>query len=140
MNKMGIVIAVILITGLAVYAYFSFRKMKNTPLVAPNEFITELYSSNFNKNISKGWVLVDFWAEWCMPCKIMAPILNELAVEMQGKMKIAKLDVDANRQVMQDKAIKGIPTLILFKNGKEVKRFVGVKTRNFLLAELQKVM
>lgn len=70
-------------------------------------------------------VLVDFYAEWCGPCKIAAPIIDELAVTYEGKMKIGKVDVDTNNEVAGKFGVMSIPTIIVFKNGKEVDRTVG---------------
>jgi len=69
--------------------------------------------------------LVDFWAEWCAPCKMIAPAVEALAEEYEGKMRVAKMDVDSSRQTPQSYGIRGIPTLILFKDGAEAVRIVG---------------
>ncbi|MFP4321510.1 MAG: thioredoxin [Anaerolineales bacterium] len=82
-------------------------------------------------------VLVDFWAEWCGPCKMIAPIVDELASEHQGALKVAKLDADAHQEVLMQYGIMGIPTLILFKGGQEVERIVGYKPKEDLLAKIQ---
>lgn len=79
-------------------------------------------------------VLVDFWAEWCGPCKMIAPILDEVAQEYQGKIKIAKLNVDQNTETPAKYGIRGIPTLILFKNGDAVATRVGALTKSQLTA------
>ncbi|WP_319452917.1 MULTISPECIES: thioredoxin [unclassified Mycobacterium] len=81
-------------------------------------------------------VLVDFWATWCGPCKMIAPVLEELATEKAGELTVAKLDVDANPGTARDFQVVSIPTLILFKNGEPVKRIVGTKGKAALLREL----
>jgi thioredoxin 1 len=77
-------------------------------------------------------VLVDFWAEWCGPCKMIAPIVEDLASEYDGKMKVAKLDADENPSIMQTLGIMGIPTLILFKDGQPVERITGYMPKDRL--------
>lgn len=78
-------------------------------------------------------VLVDFWAAWCGPCKMIAPILDDLAEQYAGKLKIAKVDVDANKEVPGKFGIRGIPTLILFKNGEPVATKVGALSKAQLI-------
>jgi thioredoxin 1 len=85
-------------------------------------------------------VLVDFWAAWCGPCKMVAPVLEELASEKAGELTIAKLDADANPGTMRDFQVFSIPTLILFKDGQPVKRIVGAKGKAALLRELSDVL
>ena len=81
-------------------------------------------------------LLVDFWAEWCGPCKQIAPILEELATEQDGRLAIGKLNVDDNLAVAQEFSVMSIPTLILFKDGEPVARLVGAKPKGALLQEL----
>jgi thioredoxin 1 len=81
-------------------------------------------------------ILVDFWAEWCGPCKQIAPILEELADEQDGRLQIGKLNVDDNLRVAQEFSVMSIPTLILFKGGEPVARLVGAKPKGALLQEL----
>lgn len=106
--------------------------------VPESEKILTLTDKNFQAQIQKGLVMVDFWAEWCMPCKVMGPVLNELAEDENFKATVAKLNVDHFQSVSQKQGVRGIPTLILFKNGKEVDRFVGVKPRDFLIKQVLK--
>ncbi|HDQ71962.1 MAG TPA: thioredoxin [Chloroflexi bacterium] len=80
--------------------------------------------------------LVDFWAEWCGPCKMVAPIVEEIAEEYADKLRVAKLDVDNNRNIPQRYGIQGIPTLILFYKGVEKTRVVGYRTKQALAEEL----
>lgn len=81
-------------------------------------------------------VLVDYWAEWCGPCKVIAPVLEEIASEYDGKMKICKLDIDANEQTPPKYGIRGIPTLMLFKNGAVEATKVGALSKSQLMAFL----
>lgn len=85
-------------------------------------------------------VLVDFWATWCGPCKMVAPVLEEIANEHGEKITIAKMDIDANPSIPRDYQILSIPTLILFQDGKPVKQIVGAKPKAALLADLSDVL
>ncbi len=85
--------------------------------------------SDFDSAISAGTVLVDFWASWCMPCKMLAPVIEEIAEELGGSIKTAKVDVDAEGELALEYSVMSIPTVILFKDGQEFKRFVGVQPK-----------
>ena len=85
-------------------------------------------------------VLVDFWAEWCGPCKIIAPILDELSTEYEGKLKIAKVDVDSNAQKAGEYGVRGIPTLLIFKSGEPADQVVGAVPKATLKARIDKVL
>jgi thioredoxin 1 len=102
------------------------------------EHTTQLSDSTFDEAIggSTEPVLVDFWAEWCGPCKMVAPILDEIASEQAGKLTIAKLDIDANPDVAMRFGVMSIPTMILFVDGEPKKTIVGAKGKGQLLEEL----
>ena len=100
-----------------------------TVAVTDDSFSDDVLSSNTP-------VLVDFWASWCGPCKMIAPVLEEIAGEKAGQLTVAKLDVDANPATARDFQVVSIPTLILFKDGAAVKRIVGAKGKAALLREL----
>jgi len=85
-------------------------------------------------------VLVDFWAEWCGPCKMIAPILEEVAAEQSGKLKVAKVNVDDCPNAALRFEVMSIPTLIVFKDGEPVKRIVGAKPKSALVGELKDVL
>ncbi|MBT3246566.1 MAG: thioredoxin [Actinobacteria bacterium] len=100
--------------------------------------ITNLTDSTFDEEIgsSSGPVLVDFWAEWCGPCKMIAPILEEIADEQAGSLSVAKVNVDDSPNLAQRFGVMSIPTLILFDSGEPAKRLVGAKGKPQLLEEL----
>ena len=101
--------------------------------------ISTLTDTSFDEQI-KGAdvpVLVDFWAEWCGPCKMIAPVLEEIANENAGKIQIAKLNVDENLEISRRFEVMSIPTLILFKDGEPQLRLIGAKGKHQLLQELQ---
>ena len=132
------IVAFIIIAIIATF-FLNYKKMKQIPVVEDNGKIKKLSDQNFEHQIKNGIMLVDFWATWCMPCKMMAPVLNNLSEELTGNASVGKLDVDQNRAASAKYGVRSIPTLVLFKNGNEINRFVGVKTKDFLLKEIQKV-
>ena len=104
--------------------------------------LSTLSDSTFDETIGAAAepVLVDFWAEWCGPCKMIAPVLEEIAGEQAGKLSIAKLNVDDNPDVARRFGVMSIPTMIVFKDGQEAKRLVGAKGKGQLLQELNEFL
>jgi thioredoxin 1 len=104
--------------------------------------ISTLTDATFDETIGSAAepVVVDFWAEWCGPCKMIAPILNEIADEHAGKLSVAKLNVDENPDIARRFDVMSIPTLIVFKDGSAQKRLVGAKGKGQLLAELDEFL
>lgn len=96
-----------------------------------------LSSENFEKEVinSEQPVLVDFYADWCGPCKMLAPVIEELSKELQGKVKVCKINVDENQDLAMEYNVMSIPTMIIFKQGKEEKRLVGLRSKSELLNE-----
>ena len=99
-----------------------------------------LNKDNFEKSIANGVALVDFWAEWCRPCKMQLPIIEEFSSEMEGKATIGKVNVDEELELAQSFGIQSIPTLILFKDGKPVKKLVGLHSKESLYEEVNQVL
>ena len=103
-----------------------------------SEKITNLSDASFDEQLkdSEVAVLVDYWAEWCGPCKMIAPVLEEIADEQAGKLEVVKLNIDDNLDVTRRFDVMSIPTLILFKDGEPAMRIVGAKGKGQLLQEL----
>lgn len=136
-TTLWIILGVVLVfIGFVVYSY---NKMKKTENVPNSKKIIVLNSKNFKSVVRNGIVLVDFWASWCAPCKIMAPILNEVAeMDIEG-VKICKFNIEHSQDFANKFKIRSIPTIIVFKNGVEVKRIVGVKNKKTLVKEIEAV-
>lgn len=97
----------------------------------------ELTDTTFDQGVEEGLVFVDFWAEWCGPCKMLTPVLEELADELEGKVTIAKLNIEENPMKAQEFQVQSIPTMILFENGKPVEKVMGFQPKANLLQYLE---
>ena len=117
-------------------------KTKSEPILPPEGKVVKLTSKNFDKiiNNAKLPVLVDFWAGWCAPCHMMTPVVEALAKKYAGKAIVAKLNVDENPDIAQRYYIMGIPTFIIFKNGKPVEKIVGAVGQGPLENALRKFL
>lgn len=124
---------------LPVLFVLTFTNLTGTGVESESEeTVITLNSQNFDKTIQKGVVLVDFWATWCRPCRMQAPIVEEIAKEMGKKIKVGKLDTDQNKALAQRYNIMYLPTLVIFKNGKLVEQFVGLQQKEILVNAINK--
>lgn len=103
-----------------------------------NNNVFELTNGEFEEFVKEGIVLVDFFAEWCMPCLMIAPVIDELSVKFKGKIKFGKVDLDSNRDIAKKFDINSIPNLVLFKEGKPVEHFIGMISSEELEEKLRR--
>jgi thioredoxin 1 len=102
--------------------------------------LMEFTDDNFADETKGGLVLVDFWAPWCMPCRMVGPIVEDLAKEYEGKLKVGKMNVDDHQRVAQEFRVMSIPTVILFKDGQAVEMMIGAQPKSAYVARLNKHM
>jgi thioredoxin 1 len=128
-----------LVGAFIVLNIYARAKMKNIPAVTDHKNILTLTEKNFQQQTKNKVVIVDFWAAWCAPCRMMAPILNDVSAELTGNSAVGKINIEEQKTLADKFKVRSIPTLILFKNGVEVKRFVGIKQKDFLLKEINSI-
>jgi len=103
--------------------------------------VVELNEETFKENVDSGEpIVIDFWASWCMPCKMLAPIFEEVSKEFEGKLKFAKISTEDHPNIAQAANITGIPCLIVFKDGKEVDRIIGMNQADVLKQKLEEIL
>jgi len=134
--QIALIIIGSLVAAFVILNIYARTKMKNIPNVADHKSILTLTEKNFQQQTKGKVVLVDFWAAWCAPCRMMAPILNDVSSELAGKSAVGKINIEEQKSLASKFNVRSIPTLILFENGKEMKRFVGIKQKDFLLKEI----
>lgn len=129
-------VVVMLFILLIVLNYYRMKKLEKKP---QSKKLISLNKQNFNATVKSGLILIDFWAPWCAPCKMIAPILSDLAESESHRIKIAKVNVEYEKQLASKFNIRNIPTMVIMKNGVEVKRLVGMKTKKMILKEINEI-
>ncbi len=124
-----------LFTAIISFALFSLLACKSG---SSDKNVITLTTDNFTVETDKGVVMVDFWATWCMPCKAMAPVIDEIAGQTAGKVKVGKVDIDVNGPLANQFGIRSIPSILIFKDGLLVETFVGVQSKEALVNALSK--
>lgn len=113
--------------------------MKDSKMVG-NDKVPELTNGEFEDFIKKGAVLIDFFAEWCMPCVMMGPVVDELSEKLKGKIRVGKVNIEDNQALAQKYNIRSIPNFILFKDGKQIQNFIGAMSAEDFEEKLKKLL
>jgi thioredoxin 1 len=129
----------IIITSLGGLFLLARARMKNIPVVDDHINILTLTDKNFQHQTKNRVVLIDFWAGWCAPCRMMAPVSNQVADELTGNSHVGKVNIEQYQSLAQKFQVRNIPTMVLLKNGREINRFVGIKNKDFLIQQITNV-
>ncbi len=139
MNRLTIVTIVVAVVATLATGCARNETGEQEGSAASSARVRALDETNFDAEVRDGVVLVDFWATWCGPCKMQAPIVEQVAGRLEGKAKVAKLDVDAAPKIAKRFDVRAIPTLVVFKDGKPEKRFVGLTQAETLVSAISSV-
>lgn len=131
------IITYIIAGSVLAFIIYTFIKNRNRMNKPPSVNVKVLTDDNFGSTIRSGVSLVDFWAAWCGPCRVQGPIVDEIADEIGDKAKICKLDIDQHKKIADQLGIQSIPTILIFKDGKMVQKFVGVKSKSALIKAIE---
>ncbi len=131
------IITYIIAGGVLGFIIYTFIKNRNRMSKPPSVNVKILTDDNFSSTIKSGVSLVDFWAAWCGPCRVQGPIVDEIADEIGDKAKICKLNIDQHKKTAGQLGIQSIPTILIFKDGKMVQKFVGVKPKTTLIKAIE---
>ncbi len=113
-----VIALVLLLIAFLVFKFIQIRKMLNDPeQQVTGEYVKQITDANFNTVVNKGVTLVDFWAPWCAPCRMLTPIINEVAEAMKDKAQVGKINIDENKRVAAHLGVRSIPTIMIFKDG-----------------------
>lgn len=137
--SLSLIVFFTMIVAFTFFLWMAKTALRKTPMVQDHEEIITITEKNFEEVTRDKIILVDFWAEWCAPCRLIAPVLNELTDEMADNHYIGKINIERYPSLAQRFNVRGIPTLLILKNGVEVKRIVGVKTKAYLVKELKQI-
>lgn len=137
--SLSLIVFFTMIVAFTFFLWMAKTALRKTPMVQDHEEIITITEKNFEEVTRDKIILVDFWAEWCAPCRLIAPVLNELTDEMADHQYIGKINIERYPSLAQRFNVRGIPTLLILKNGVEVKRIVGVKTKAYLVKELKQI-
>jgi len=133
------ILVLVIIIALVFYMRNLTRKI-NKADQEQSENLIILTDENFQKTIEKGVTLVDFWAPWCTPCKIQNPVINQIADELEGTVKVCKINVDEHKKAATQMKIRNIPNIIIFKNGNAEMQLIGVKPKHTIMKTVHSLL